>query len=114
MSELVPPPADAPSAPDQPRDLGAIVRHKLATGQLPKGEQARLTLNLGLISPCDACGSPINGMESIAELHDGRTFRFHAPCIETWHRERRAGGDQARFVTPQPDWEGHSPEVLFT
>ncbi len=53
-------------------------------------------------------------MEYIAELHDGRTFRFHAPCIETWHRERRAGGDQAQFVTPQPDWEGHSPEVLCT
>jgi len=114
MSELVPPPGHAPSTPDQPHDLGAIVRHKLATGELPKGEEARLTLNLGPISPCDACGSTITGMEYIAELHDGRKLRFHALCIEAWKRERRAGGDQARFVTPQPDWEGNSPEVLCT
>ena len=114
MSELVPPAGHAPSAPDQPRDLGAIVRNKLATGELPKGEESKLTLNLGLVSPCDACGSPITGMEYIADLHDGRKFRFHALCIEAWQRERGAGGDQARFVTPHPDWEGHSPEVLCT
>ena len=112
MSELVPPPGDARSTRDEPRDLSAIVRHKLATGELPKGEEASLTLNLGAISPCDTCGSPITGMEYIAELHDGRKFRFHALCIEAWHRERGARGDQARFVTPQPDWEGNSPEVL--
>ena len=112
MSERVPPAGHAPSAPDQPRDLGAIVRNKLATGELPKGEESRLTLNLGLVSPCDACGSPITGMEHIAELHDGRKFRFHAPCIEAWQRERGAGGDRARFVTPPPDWEGNAPDVL--
>ncbi len=112
MSESVPPPGHAPSKPDQPRDLSSIVRQKLATGELPKGEEARLTLNLGPISPCDACGSPITGMEYIAELHDGRKLRFHALCIEAWQRERGAGGDQARFVIPQPDWEGNNPEVL--
>ena len=53
-------------------------------------------------------------MEYIAELHDGRKLRFHTLCIEAWHRERRAGGDQARFVIPQPDWEGNNPEVLCT
>ena len=114
MSELVPSPGHAPSTPDPPRDLGSIVRQKLATGELPKGEEARLTLNLGLISPCDACGAPITGMEHIAELHDGRKFRFHALCIEAWQRERGAGGDRTRFVTPQPDWEGNNPEVLCT
>lgn len=114
MSELGSPPGDAPPTPDQPQDLSSIVRQKLATGQLPKGEEARLTLNLGPISPCDACGSPITGMEYIAELHDGRKFRFHALCIEAWQCERRARGDQARFVTPQPDWEGNNPEVPCT
>ncbi len=68
-------------------------------------------LNLGLISPCDACGSPITGMEHIAEFHDGRKLRFHALCIATWQRERGAGGEQPRFVVPQPDWEGNNPEV---
>lgn len=114
MSEPAPPPGQAPFGPGQPRDLGAIVRHKLTTGELPTGEEARLTLNLGPISPCDACGSPITGMECIAELHDGRRLRFHELCVEAWQRERRAGGDQARFVTPQPDWEGNNPEVLCT
>lgn len=105
----------SPRAPDlsgQPRDLGAIVRQKLAAGDLPKTEEARLTMNLGPVSPCAACGSPITVMECIAELHDGRKLRFHALCMEAWQRERGVGGDQARFVTPQPDWEGHTPEVL--
>src|SRR5215467_10081272 len=104
MSDLVFPPGPAGSTPEQPRDLGAIARHKLETGELPKGEEARLTLNLGLVSPCDVCGSPITGMEYLAEHHDGRKFRFHALCIEAWQRERGAGGERARFVTPQPDW----------
>src|SRR5258706_14359281 len=59
------PSGDVPFASDQPRDLSAIVREKLATGDLPKGEEASLTLNLGLISACDACGSPITGREYI-------------------------------------------------
>jgi len=95
-----------------PSDLSAIVREKLAAGDLPKGEEANLTLNLGPIRACDACGSPITGMEHTAEFHDGRKFRFHAPCIEAWRRERGAGGDRARFVTPPPDWEGNAPDVL--
>jgi DNA-directed RNA polymerase subunit RPC12/RpoP len=111
MSEQVPPDGRAPAAPAQPRDLISLVRHKLERGDLPKGEEARLTLNLGLISPCDACGSRITGMEHVAELHDGRKFRFHAVCIEAWQRERGASGDHARFVIPQPDWEGNNPEV---
>ena|SRR5215831_1717734 len=114
MSDLVLPPGPAGSTPEQPRDLSAIVRHKLETGELPKGEEVRLTLNLGLVSPCAACDSPITGMEYIAELHDERKFRFHARCIEAWHRERGAGSDNARFVVPQPDWEGNNPEVRCT
>ena len=97
---------------DKARDLGSIVRQRLAAGLLPKSGEARLTLNLGPISLCDGCGSPITGMECIAELHDGRKLRLHAICMEAWQRERSAGGDQARFVTPQPDWEGHTPEVM--
>jgi hypothetical protein len=112
MSELAPPPEYPPSSPGPARDLDSVVRDKLAKGELPKGEEARLTMNLGLVSPCDACGSPITGMECIAELHDGRKLRFHALCIEAWHRQRRAGGDGARFVTPPPDWEGNNPEIL--
>jgi hypothetical protein len=97
---------------DKARDLGSIVRERLATGKLPKGGEARITLNLGPISLCDGCGSPITGMECIAELHDDSKLRFHALCVEAWQRERGASGDQARFVTPQPDWEGNSPEVM--
>jgi len=114
MSEQVSPGAPAAAAPEQPRDLISLVRYKLQTGDLPKVEEARLTLNLGLIRPCDACGSRITGMEHIAELHDGRKFRFHALCIEAWQRERGTGGDHARFVIPQPDWEGNNPEILCT
>lgn len=112
MSELIPPPGPVPSPPGQPRDLGSIVREKLAAGELPKGEEVSLTLNLGLISACDVCGAPITRMEYVAEHHDGRKFRFHARCIEAWQRERAAGGEPARFVMPQPDWEGNNPEVL--
>ncbi len=97
---------------DHPRDLSGIVRQKLERGELPKGDEAKVTLNLGQIRACDACGSPITGMEYIAELHDGRQFRFHALCIEVWRGERGAGSDRARLVIPQPDWEGNNPEVL--
>jgi len=104
----------SPGPSESPWDLGAIVRHKLETGELPKGEEARLTLNLGLVGPCDVCGAPITGMEYIAEVHDGRQFRFHGVCIEVWRRERGAGGDRAQLVIPQPDWEGNNPEVSCT
>jgi len=114
MSELTPPAGRGALSSGQARNLDSIVRDKLAKGELPKGEEARLTMNLGPISPCDVCGSRITGMEYMAELYDGRKLRFHALCIEAWHRERRAGGDRARFVTPQPDWEGNNPEVLCT
>ena len=94
------------------RDRESIVRERLATGKLPKGGQARLTLNLGPIRLCDGCGSTITGMECIAELHDDRKLHFHGVCLEAWERERGASGDRARFVNPEPDWEGNSPEVI--
>src|SRR5262245_24547181 len=106
MSDLVLPAVQAASTPAHPRDLGAVVRHELAPGALPKRGKARLTVHLGLVGPCAACDSPITGMEYIAELHDERKLRFHARCIAAWHRERGAGGERARFVVPQPDWEG--------
>ena len=99
---------------DEVRDLGAIVRERLATGKLPKIGEARLTLNLGPVGVCDGCGSLITGMECIAEFHDDRKLHFHGLCVEAWQRERGAGGDEPRYVTPQPDWEGQSPEVLCT
>jgi hypothetical protein len=105
-------PGPPTSASAVPRDLAAIVRQKLAAGELPKAEEVRLTLHLGLVSPCAACEAPITGMESVAELHDGRKLRFHVLCVEAWQRERGAGGDRARLVVPQPDWEGNNPEVL--
>src|SRR5262245_16974824 len=97
---------------EQPRDRDSIVRERLASGQLPKGGEARLILNLGPIRLCDGCGSPISGMECIAELHDNRKLHFHGLCVESWQRARGASGDHARFVTPQPDWEGNSPKVV--
>ena len=97
---------------DEARDIGSVIRQKLEAGQLPKGGEARLTLNLGVIRPCDGCGAPITGMECIAELHDDRKLHFHVLCFEAWQRERGASGDQARFVTPPPDWEGNIPEVV--
>jgi hypothetical protein len=112
MSVVGSPRVQVTSPSDQPRDLGSIVRNKMATGELPTSEEARLMLNLGLVGPCDTCGTPITGIEHIAELHDGRKLRFHAVCIEAWQRERGAGGAEARFVMPQPDWEGNSPEIL--
>ena len=103
---------DAPDMSDKTRDPSSIVRQRLAAGILPTGGEVRLTLNLGPIGACDGCGSPITGMECIAELHDDRKLHFHGVCVEAWQRERGAGGDQARFVTPQPDWEGNGPEVV--
>jgi len=93
-------------------DLLPIVRRKMETGELPRGEEALLILNLGLIGRCEICGGSITGIECVAELHDGRKLRFHPPCFEVWYIERNARGEQARFVTPQPDWEGNNPEVL--
>ena len=97
---------------DEARDPGSIVRERLATGKLPKGGEARLMLNLGPVRSCDGCGSPITGMECIAELHDDSKLHFHGLCVEVWQSERGAGGDRAQFVTPQPDWEGNLPDVV--
>ena len=97
---------------DEARDLGSIVRERLATGKLPKGGEARLTLNLGPVRSCDGCGSPITGMECIAELHDDSKLHFHGLCVEVWQSERGARGDRAQFVTPQPDWEGNLPDIM--
>src|SRR5262245_23084370 len=103
---------DAPDMSDKARDLGSIVRQRLAAGILPTGGVVRLALNLGPISLCDGCGLPITRMECIAELHDDRKLHFHGVCVEAWQRERDASGEQARFVTPQPDWEGNAPDVV--
>src|SRR5262245_6656460 len=103
---------DAPDMSEKARDHGSIVRQRLAAGMLPKGGEASLTLHLGPISLCDGCGSPITGMVCIAELHDDRKLHFHGVCAEAWKRERGGDGDQARFTTPQPDWEGNAPEVV--
>ena len=103
--------ADAPEMADEARDPGSIVRERLATGKLPKSGEARLMLNLGPIRSCDGCGSPITGMECIAEMHDDRKLHFHGVCVEAWQRERGVRGDRAQFVTPLPDWEGNIPAV---
>ena len=97
---------------DEARDPRLIVRARLATGKLPRGGEARLTLNLGPVRPCDGCGSPITGMECIAELHDDRKLHFHGLCVEVWQSERGARGDRAQLVAPQPDWEGNLPHVM--
>src|SRR5262245_42173533 len=97
---------------DEARDLGSIVRERLASGKLPKRAEARLMLNLGPIRLCDGCGSPITGMECIAEFHDDSKLHFHGLCVEAWQSERGATGDRAQFVTPPPDWEGNSPVVM--
>jgi hypothetical protein len=97
---------------DEARDPGSIVRERLATGKLPKGGEARLTLNLGPVRSCDGCGSPITGMECIAEFHDDSKLHFHGLCVEVWQSERGARGDRAQFVTPQPDWEGNLPDAM--
>src|SRR5262245_44374511 len=91
-------------------DPGAVIRDKLSTGRLPRSAQVILTLELGVVSPCDGCETPITGMDHVAEMPDGRKLRFHAPCIEIWNQERLVGGEQSRFVIPQPDWEGNDPE----
>src|SRR5262245_57306312 len=109
MSESIPPQTQGSSPPDSTDELSEIVRRKLATGELPKGEHAKIMLNLGPITSCDGCGKPITGMEHLTELHDGRKFRFHTLCMDVWDRERLAGGERARFVMPQPDWEGNDP-----
>jgi hypothetical protein len=106
------PPRQTSRLSHQPGELSRIVRDKLERGELPKVEEAKLILNLGVITACDVCGSPITGMEHIAELHDGRQFRFHESCIDVWRCERGTGGDRARLVIPQPDWEGNNPEVM--
>ena len=97
---------------DDARDPSLIVRERLATGKLPKGGEVRLTLNLGPVRSCDGCGSPITGMECIAELHDDSKLHFHGLCGEVWQSELGARGDRAHFVTPQPDWEGNLPDVM--
>ena len=105
-------PSGPAAAPEPARDLDAIVREKLMAGELPRGEEAGLVLNLGLVSPCDVCGAPISYVEYLAELHDGRKLRLHGACMEAWQRARGDGGERARFEVPHPDWEGHSADVL--
>lgn len=71
-------------------DLGALIRSKVLAGTLPKDAPVRVWAGYGNGRVCSACDLPSTAkdIEYETDMADGRTFRFHQPCLTLWHRER--------------------------
>jgi hypothetical protein len=71
-------------------ELSAVVRHKITAGLLPTDKPRKVWVGKGMGKPCDACELPVTSadLEYETDLPDGRTLRFHQPCLAVWHEER--------------------------
>ena len=72
------------------RDLGAVSRAEVMAGTLPREAPARVWAGYGNGQVCSARDLPSTGkdVEYETDMADGRTFRFHQPCLTVWHQER--------------------------
>jgi hypothetical protein len=71
-------------------EVSAVVRQKIAAGILPNETPVKVWVGKGMGKPCDACGTTVTSadIEYETDQPDGRTLRFHQPCLAVWHEER--------------------------
>jgi hypothetical protein len=74
------------------RDVGTIIRAKLAAGTLPTARPSQIWVgeNSGDGRMCDACEEAIEGGEMEYEAHviGPGVFHFHRHCFDVWQQER--------------------------
>jgi hypothetical protein len=73
-------------ASDGDPDLAAIIRAKVAAGQLPRHRPAKMWVGPGSGKVCDACGLSITTGQREYEFDPpgSPTIRLHQPCLELW------------------------------
>jgi hypothetical protein len=71
-------------------EVSAIVRHRIAAGILPTDKPKKMWVGKGTGKSCDACDLVVTpaDVEYETDFTDGRTVRFHQPCLAVWHEER--------------------------
>ena len=77
-------------------DISTVIREKILAGTLPKDAPVKVFAGYGTGATCDACDLSTTkvDIEYEVDMADGRTFRFHQPCLALWHHER------ARYLQP--------------
>ena len=75
--------------PSERDSILSIVRAKLVTGTLPRGEIQKVWVGLGTGRQCSACDRPITPaeIEHEADLVAGSTLRLHRSCLGVWEAE---------------------------
>jgi hypothetical protein len=76
---------------DLENTLRPIARERIAKGQLPRQEPARMLGGPGSGRPCSLCDKPIEPYQIEYEIEQQeetvRTFRFHTVCQSIWQLE---------------------------
>jgi hypothetical protein len=74
------------------RDLDALIRAKLASGELPSAKPEKVWGGKGSGQACSACGLAITAddIEYEVDLPGAQAaMRFHQPCLTTWDQHRQ-------------------------
>ena len=71
-------------------DPSDLIRHKLATGLLPREMPIHFWAGYGTGKMCDACelSTTTKDIEYEVDMLDGCILRFHQQCLALWHQER--------------------------
>jgi hypothetical protein len=70
-------------------DVAAIIREKMASGELPSTRSGALWISNGRGESCTACGQPVSPAQVLHDFTEaGRRFQLHAKCWRAWHDER--------------------------
>jgi hypothetical protein len=66
--------------------VSARIMDKLLQGTLPAADPLKLRDSYGAGFICDGCDAAItsNEKEQQVEMPNGRTLRFHVPCLGLW------------------------------
>jgi hypothetical protein len=78
------------------KELLALIRERVRTGQLPRGPGDKTYGSKGSNTTCACCGRNIASHEIEYEVHFNsclRTFATHLSCYQIWWGEWRAEGD---------------------
>jgi hypothetical protein len=74
------------------QDVEALIRAKLASGELPRTKPEKVWAGKGTDQLCVACGTRIaaDEVECEVDLPGAATLRFHRPCLLIWDQERQS------------------------
>lgn len=69
----------------------AIIRRRIASGELPREVETTILAGPGEQQPCALCQKPVekDQIEYLVKEVGGHSFRFHIHCHATWDRVLR-------------------------